>query len=159
MRRLLTYTLAVVFLATSLEAADRPAPHPTRTGSPRKTLTAHRRTTHQPYQVGLASWYGKPFQGKETASGEPYDMYDLTAAHRRLPLGSLVRVTNLKNGASVVVRINDRGPVLRSRIIDLSYGAARVLRLKAEGIQMVRLDILRPETVAVAAEALGGGLP
>jgi rare lipoprotein A len=107
--------------------------------------------------VGKASWYGKRFHGKPTASGERYDMYDLTAAHRRLPLGTLVRVTNLKNGDAVVVRINDRGPVYRSRIIDLSYEAAKILHLRADGVQWVRLDILRPETVAMAQQ--GYGLP
>ena len=81
----------------------------------------------KPYQIGTASWYGSYFQGRATASGEPYDMYDLTAAHPTLPLGSWVRVTNLHNGRAVVVRINDRGPIVPGRIIDLSYNTARVL--------------------------------
>ena len=83
-----------------------------------------------------------------TASGEPFNMYDLTAAHPTLPLGSRVRVTNLRNGRTVVVRINDRGPVVEGRIIDLSYSAARVLDLKARGIQRVRLDMVPAETLA-----------
>ena len=88
----------------------------------------------KPYQIGTASWYGDYFQGKTTASGEPYDMYDLTAAHPTLPLGSWVRVTNLRNGRAVVVRINDRGPVVPGRIIDLSYNTARVLQFKSQGL-------------------------
>jgi len=97
----------------------------------------------KPYQIGTASWYGDYFQGKATASGEPYNMYDLTAAHPTLPLGSWVRVTNLRNGRAVVVRINDRGPVVPGRIIDLSYNTARVLQFKSQGLQRVRLDVVR----------------
>jgi len=102
----------------------------------------------RPYQTGKASWYGKRFHGRITASGETYDMFQFTAAHRHLPLGTLVKVTNLRNGDSVVVRVNDRGPVPRGRIIDLSYGAATILGLRAYGVQKVRLDILEPQIVA-----------
>jgi rare lipoprotein A len=91
--------------------------------------------------VGTASWYGEQFQGKPTASGEPYDMRDLTAAHPSLPLGTLVKVTNLRNGRAVVVRINDRGPVVDGRIIDLSYNAACALGFEERGLQRVRLDL------------------
>lgn len=91
--------------------------------------------------VGQASYYGKEFHGKPTASGEIYNMHALTAAHRTLPFGTLVRVTNLKNGKSVVVRINDRGPFVKGRIIDLSREAARRIRLQGTG--RVRLTILR----------------
>jgi rare lipoprotein A len=101
---------------------------------------------HQPYQVGTASWYGEYFDGKPTASGEDYDMYDMTAAHPTLPLGSYVRVTNLRNGRAVVVKVNDRGPVVPGRIIDLSYGAAQVLQFENRGLQRVRLDLVRPRT-------------
>jgi rare lipoprotein A len=155
MRRVLTYTLAGFMLAPSLQAAHRPK-QPNPDSSPVKARAAHRHKPAAPYQVGKASWYGKRFQGRETASGERYDMYDLTAAHRRLPLGTLVRVTNLRNGQSVVVRINDRGPVFRTRIIDLSYEAARALHMKAEGVQWVRLDILPAETMAAAGEVTAG---
>jgi len=103
----------------------------------------------KPYQVGTASWYGKYFDGKPTASGEPYDMHDFTAAHMTLPLGTFVKVTNLRNGKSVVVRVNDRGPVVENRIIDVSYNAAKALDFKARGIQRVRLDIAQTQTVAV----------
>ena len=112
------------------------------------------------YQIGTASWYGEDFVGKPTASGEPYDMYDLTAAHPKLPLGTLVRVTNLRNHRSVVVRINDRGPVVPGRIIDLSYSAAKVLRFRVQGIQRVRLDVIyRPSpltTIAMLREPILG---
>ncbi len=92
------------------------------------------------YQIGRASWYGGNFQGRETASGEDYNMTDLTCAHRSLPLGTLVRVTNLVNRKSVVVRVNDRGPYFGSRVIDLSYAAAHFLGF--DGTAKVRLDIL-----------------
>lgn len=98
------------------------------------------------YQVGTASWYGEDFVGKPTASGEDYDMYDMTAAHPTLPLGSYVRVTNLRNGRVVVVKVNDRGPVVPGRIIDLSYGAARALEFEHRGLQRVRLDLVKPRT-------------
>src|SRR5437762_5511070 len=96
----------------------------------------------QPYQVGTASWYGEGFVGKPTASGEPYDMYQLTAAHPSLPLGTFVKVTNLRNRRSVVVRINDRGPIVPGRIIDVSYSAARALKFQGQGTQRVRLDVV-----------------
>jgi len=89
-------------------------------------------------QVGQASWYGLKFQGRKTATGESYDMNQLTCAHRSLPLGSWVRVTNLKNKRSIVVRVNDRGPALDDRIVDLSYAAAKAVGLA--GIGKVRLD-------------------
>src|SRR5438105_5242596 len=94
---------------------------------------------------GTASWYGDDFEGKPTASGEPYDMYDLTAAHPTLPLGTLVKVTNLGNRRAVVVRINDRGPIVPGRIIDVSYSAAKVLKFQAQGLQRVRLDVIRAQ--------------
>jgi rare lipoprotein A len=79
-------------------------------------------------------------------------MYDLTAAHPTLPLGSMVRVTNLRNGRAVVVRINDRGPVVPGRIIDLSYNTARVLQFKSQGLQRVRLDVVRTKTPKESAQ-------
>ena len=130
---------------SSLEAAKVTRPLVTRSSD---NKLKQRLKKDQPYQVGTASWYGDSFQGKQTASGEPYDMLDFTAAHRTLPLGTLVRVTNLKNGRTVVVRINDRGPVPEGRIIDLSYNAARTLGFKERGIQKVRVDIYPPSTVA-----------
>lgn len=93
-------------------------------------------------EVGLASWYGAQFQRKRTASGERFDMSRLTAAHRTLPLNSYVRVTNLATGRSVVVRINDRGPYVSERVIDLSAEAARALGMKDEGLARVRIKLL-----------------
>ncbi len=94
------------------------------------------------FQFGRASWYGKGFQGQTTASGEVFDMNGMTCAHRSLPLGALIRVTNLRNHRSVVVRVNDRGPLIPSRVVDLSYGAAKILRLR--GTSRVRLDMIDP---------------
>jgi len=101
---------------------------------------------NKPYQVGTASWYGEDFEGKPTASGEDYEMYDMTAAHPTLPLGTYVRVTNLHNGRAVVVKVNDRGPIVEGRIIDLSYGAAQALQFEHRGLQKVRLDLVKAGT-------------
>jgi rare lipoprotein A len=122
-------------------------------------VTHRRKGNSKPYQVGNASWYGKSFHGKTTASGEPYDMFQFTAAHRQLPLGTLVKVTNLDNGRSIVVRVNDRGPVPRTRIIDLSYGAARMLGMPGHGVEPVRLDIVQPATLAMAQSQNLAGMP
>jgi rare lipoprotein A len=94
--------------------------------------------------AGLASWYGPRHHGRPTASGAPYDMYAMTAAHRTLPLGARVRVTNLDNGRAVVVRITDRGPYTRDRVIDVSYAAAEALGLLERGVAPVRLEVLFP---------------
>src|SRR5207249_8551420 len=91
-------------------------------------------------QVGVPSWYGPGFHGNRTANGEIYDQYELTAAHPSLPLGTRVMVTNLANGRSVDVRINDRGPFVDGRAIDLSYAAARVLRMVGPGTVRVRIE-------------------
>ncbi len=93
-------------------------------------------------QRGIASWYGSENHGHLTASGESYNMYAYTAAHRTLPFGTLVKVTNLKNGKSVVVRINDRGPFVKNRIIDLSYASAKKIGLLKEGTAPVTIEVL-----------------
>jgi len=92
--------------------------------------------------TGQASWYGPNFHGKTTSSQEVFDMYDMTAAHKSLPFGTYVMVTNLDNGRSVKVRINDRGPFIRGRVIDLSYAAAKVLGMVGTGVVPVRIEIL-----------------
>lgn len=124
--------------------------------SMRQAVVSPGRVGVRPYEVGTASWYGEDFDGKPTASGEPYNMFQLTAAHPTLPLGTLVKVTNLRNRRAVVVRINDRGPVVPGRIIDLSYGAAKVLNFQSRGIQRVRLDVVparkSPTTMALLRE-------
>ena len=100
------------------------------------------RARQEGVEVGVASWYGEEFHGRPTSSLEVFDMNDMTAAHRTLPFGTHVMVTNLANDRSVVVRINDRGPFVRGRVIDLSYAAARVLGLIGPGTAQVRLEIL-----------------
>jgi rare lipoprotein A len=141
-RRILT--IAGTLLATILgiagvqaaSSADTPHPQPS-------SSTANASTRHHWYEVGRASWYGRLFQGHPTASGENFDMNQLTCAHRSLPLGSLVRVTNLRNHKSVVVRVNDRGPMPENRVIDLSYAAASFLGFSSRGTAPVRLDLIR----------------
>jgi rare lipoprotein A len=96
--------------------------------------------THKWFQIGKASWYGRRFQGHRTASGEAFDLNMLTCAHRTLPIGSLVRVTNLNNKRSIMVRVNDRGPVPNNKIVDLSYAAARSLGFSNLGSARVRLE-------------------
>ena len=99
---------------------------------------------------GMASWYGRKFHGQKTASGETYDMFAMTAAHKTLPIPSYVRVTHLKNGRSVVVRVNDRGPFHSGRIIDLSYAAAERLGIVAAGSAFVEVERLIPGSTAAA---------
>jgi rare lipoprotein A len=93
-------------------------------------------------QTGVASWYGHDFHGKKTSNGETYDMHAMTAAHKTLPLGVFVRVTNTTNGNEAVVRVNDRGPFVKGRIIDLSYSAAKALGVDIAGTAPVRIEAL-----------------
>ena len=95
-------------------------------------------------QQGIASWYGADFHGKQTSSGEVYDMYQLTCAHNTLPLGTMVMVTNLENGRSVELKVNDRGPFVKERIIDVSYAAARMLDMTDKGTAMVKVEVFGP---------------
>lgn len=101
-------------------------------------------------QEGVASWYGPGFHGNRTSSGEVYDQREMTAAHQSLPLGTRVAVTNLDNGKSVEVRVNDRGPFAKSRVIDLSYGAASALGMIGPGTARVRLQVLGAPAVSFA---------
>ncbi len=127
------------------------------------------RGTHRPYTVmgrqyvpladargyrerGVASWYGQKFHGRKTANGEAYDMYAMTAAHKTLPLPSYVRVRNLENGRSAVVRVNDRGPFLHNRLIDLSYAAASKLGIAGTGTGLVEIEAVEPGTPLAASE-------
>jgi rare lipoprotein A len=98
------------------------------------------RTAEGYRERGVASWYGKKFNGKRTSNGETYDMYAMSAAHKTLPLPSYVRVRNLRNGKSVIVRVNDRGPFLQNRLIDLSYAAASKLGIVATGTGLVEVE-------------------
>jgi rare lipoprotein A len=111
-----------------MEPTPRPAPEPAAAA----------------YQEGIASWYGPGFEGRLTASGEVFDEDALTGAHRRLRFGTRVRVVNLDNGSEVIVRINDRGPFVEGRVIDVSRGAARVLGMIRAGIARVQLFIEGP---------------
>jgi rare lipoprotein A len=105
-------------------------------------LPAPAEASSQKTLVGKASWYGPRFHGRKTASGEIFNQHELTAAHRSLPLGTKVKVTNLKNGRSVVVRINDRGPYAKGRVIDLSRAAAKRLGMLNSGVAQVRVERL-----------------
>jgi len=163
MKRALSILAAAAFLVANVGAAPVPnhrkpqtnetIPSATQTvptaKSSRTTKPGKTSREAKPYQVGDASWYGKQFHGRVTASGEDFDMFELTAAHRELPLGTFVKVTNLRNGKWVVVRVNDRGPYVdtRHRIMDLSYSAARMLNFRS-GVERVRLDLIQPTTVA-----------
>lgn len=120
-------------LSTPPESSTAPASH---------TASPHQR--HRWYQFGVATWYGHLFQGKPTASGQPYNEDAMTCAHRTLPLGSLLRVTNLHNHRSVVVRVNDRGPVPEDRVIDLSKAAADSLGFEHRGITRVKIELIAP---------------
>jgi rare lipoprotein A len=145
--------MAAVLLAVTIGAAERPD----NTQHGKAALVSQRRQADKAYQIGKASWYGKSFHGKPTATGEPYNMFEFTAAHMHLPLGTYVKVTNLTNNLWVIVRVNDRGPVPAGRIIDLSYGAAQMLKMRAAGVQKVRLDVVEPETLAAAGAPTAPG--
>jgi len=124
--------------AQKAETSLNPVYLPANQKSPSSAKTE--KSVHHWYEFGHASWYGKYFQGKPTASGENYNMFDFTCAHRSLPLGSLVRITNLRNKKSVVVRVNDRGPVPDDRIVDLSYAAANSIGV--QGVGKVRVELI-----------------
>lgn len=116
-------------------------------------------TSFKPYKKeGMASWYGKRFHGKKTASGEVYDMYGMTAAHPTLPIPSYVRVTSLNNGKSVIVRVNDRGPFSKNRLIDLSYVAAHKLEYLGAGSTLVRVETIDPSQYDVNGTPLESGI-
>jgi len=108
-------------------------------------------------EEGLSSWYGVPFHGRRAANGETYDMYKLTAAHRTLPLNSIVRVTNLLNGRSAEVRITDRGPFIEGRVLDLSLAAARELDMVNAGVGPVRIEVLAGPSLLVGNFAVQVG--
>ena len=111
------------------------------TGWSRKQIESIK--NHPKTQIGIASYYGKKFHKKRSANGEIFNMYKVSAAHKSYPLGTKVRVTNLKNGKSIKLIINDRGPFVKGRIIDLSYKAARKLDFVNQGTTKVRIDVIR----------------
>lgn len=126
-QKFVTLTL-LLLLSCSAHANDR--------NKPRNKIV-------QKTQIGLGSWYGKRFHGKRTANGEKYDMYEYTAAHKTLPFNTLIEVTNLKNNRKVKVRINDRGPYVKKRIIDLSYLAAKQLGYAGRGVSKLKIKVLK----------------
>lgn len=129
--------------------ASRPQTPPRRPPEvpvPAATAHPHRLediSTDKAYQIGVASYYGKKFHGRKTASGEVFNMYKLTAAHRVLPLGTVAKVTNLQNGRWVVVKINDRGPFIEGRVLDLSFAAALELEMVQAGTAKVMIEIVQ----------------
>jgi rare lipoprotein A len=154
MNRALSILAAALCLAANVGAATVPnhqQPQAKTNAIPVAVKTPAQKSTKvepKPFQVGSASWYGKQFHGRTTASGEDFDMFEFTAAHRTLPLGTFVKVTNLKNGKWIVVRVNDRGPYVGNRIMDLSYSAARMLNFR-DGVERVRIDLIQPEHLAL----------
>src|SRR5216683_10635 len=108
-------------------------------------------------ETGIASWYGEAFHGKDTANGESFDLNAITAAHRTLPMPTIVEVTNLENGRTLQVRVNDRGPYARGRIIDLSRRSAQLLGFEGQGTAKVRVKILVPESIQAASLARHNG--
>lgn len=128
--QLVGFSLAVLALAAAGCASTRPS---------RATTTPPAPGTRV---VGFASWYGQRHQGHATASGEAFDMTKLTAAHRTMPFGTRLRVTNVENGRSVVVRVNDRGPWVNDRVLDVSLAAARALGMTGDGVTKVEIVVL-----------------
>lgn len=157
MRNLVALLLLIFVTACS----STPTPEENRqlykVGKPYTILGQSYHPKEDPYydEVGEASWYGPGFHGRKTANGERFDKYDLTAAHRTLPMPSMVKVTNLENGKSINLRINDRGPFAKDRIIDVSKKAATQLGFKEKGMAHVRVQFLPEETAAL----FGGKLP
>lgn len=149
----ITSTILTLLLSVGLASASDPSTAKgSQSAASQKSKTKVEKVAKEPAkkpaQVGAASWYGKGFQGRPTASGEPYDMYQYTAASKTLPLGSWVKVTNLRNGKWLIVKVNDRGPYVGNRIMDVSYSAAQMLDFKSRGLTKVKLEVVEPEIVA-----------
>lgn len=147
--------LTLIFLAScaSTERSASYRPH-YKVGKPYEVAGKwyHPQEYKQYKNTGVASWYGKPFHGRATANGEVYNQNSLTAAHPTLPLPSVVRVTNLENGRSVILRVNDRGPFAKGRIIDVSSQAAKVLGFYEQGTARVKVELLPNESAIVAKQ-------
>jgi len=142
--------------AAGTAVTRHPSPRGSRSQTPSRrppevpvpATTAHPRrlediSTDKAYQIGVASYYGKQFHGRKTANGEIFNMYKLTAAHRVLPLGTVAKVTNLENGRWVVVKVNDRGPFIEGRVLDLSFAAALELEMVQAGTAKVMIEIVQ----------------
>ena len=138
----LLIAVAAIFGCSSVDTSHRtsePSPRPYKVAGKWYQPRSH---AHGFQQKGIASWYGKKFHGRKTSNGETYDMYGISAAHKTLPFNTVVRVHNLDNGKKIEVRINDRGPFIRGRIIDLSYGAAKIIGLVGPGTARVKIVAL-----------------
>jgi rare lipoprotein A len=156
----LTALWSSMFVLVACAGQSYAPPPPTSPGQPKPYRVNGRWYQPIPHargfvQEGIASWYGREFHGRKTSSGETYNMYGLTAAHKTLPLGTYVRVRNLRNGKTLDVRINDRGPFARGRIIDLSYAAAKTLGVVGPGTAPVKITALG----APAGRTPGGTAP
>jgi rare lipoprotein A len=157
MKRILSFGFAALLSCGLALAASNPDAVSPKSDSPvpvrsSRTLKAAKTDTRRASktQFGVASWYGKKFHGRQTASGDTYDMFQFTAASRTLPLGTLVKVTNLRNGKWVIVKINDRGPYVGHRVMDVSYGAAQMMGFRQRGLERVKLEVIEPEQLALA---------
>ena len=149
-RRLSRAGVLVVTLGLTASLAASPTVKPETATIPGNAPSGKNLAKRHWFQIGKASWYGGKFNGRKTADGETYDMYAMTCAHRTLPLGSWVRVTNLRNRKSTILRVNDRGPVPMDRIVDLSYAAAQ--KLSMEGLAKVRVEEVNPSDPALAEQ-------
>src|SRR5260221_2762303 len=164
---------ALVVLALVLAACSGTRHAPGTASASRDTRSSGLYKVGNPYQIdgawyypaedwnynetGIASWYGEAFHGKDTANGESFDLNAITAAHRTLPMPTIVEVTNLENGRTLQVRVNDRGPYARGRIIDLSRRSAQLLGFEGQGTAKVRVKILVPESIQAASLARHNG--
>lgn len=160
MRMLLPLMAMLVLHGCGSGSSGRPHPH-FKIGSPYEVNGQwyYPQAVSRYAAVGVASWYGEDFHGQLTANGELYDMNRLTAAHPTLPLPSVVQVTNLENGRRLMVRVNDRGPFVRGRLIDLSQAAARSLGFERQGLARVRVDYLGPASLQDATVRIAGAPP
>jgi rare lipoprotein A len=141
--------MGMALSASAKDATTTVAPSPVKDATPNTQSSS--KPAHKPrrwFQVGVASWYGSHFQGRKTAAGERFDMNLMTCAHPTLPMGTWLRVTNLRNRRTAYVRVNDRGPVLDGRIVDLSYAAAQTLDLV--GLGKVQLEMVRQDDPGLA---------
>jgi rare lipoprotein A len=154
------FVTALLLIALTTSCAERTVPTGSQASSasalsPAAPFSATAGAGQAYRETGVASWYGKDFQGRKTASGETFDMYGMSAAHRTLPLGTVIRVTNLDNYKSITLKVNDRGPFVINRVIELSYGAARELDFVARGTVAVKIETLElfDNTASYAVQA------
>ena len=142
---------AVLVAALAVSASARDVTHPATQHASTTAIKASAKKHHW-FEVGVASWYGKGFQGRKTAAGERYDMNSMTCAHPSLPLGTWLKVTNLKNRQTTFVRVNDRGPFFEGRIVDLSFAAAHAVGLT--GVGRVKLEAIPATDPALAEDMM-----